>query len=266
MEQAEDFRVESARLDALIAPLNAAALAQPTGFKGWTIATIIGHLHVWNRAAELALTDRDGFAAFVAGLGETIRGGGDLPAFERQWLGDPEPRALVHAWREGCATLAQRFADADPAQRVPWVGPEMSARSAITARLMESWAHGQAVFDRLGVVRGASDGAIANIARLGCNTYGWTFRNRGEAAPEPMPYVDLVLPSGAPWRFGTPDPANQVQGSAEQFCQVVTQTRNIADTALRVAGDGATRWMAIAQCFAGRPVDPPAPGTRRLGS
>jgi hypothetical protein len=43
---------------------------------------------------------------------------------------------------------------------------------------------------------------------------------------------------------------------------VVTQVRAVADTELQVTGDTARRWMAIAQCFAGPPQDPPAPGSR----
>jgi hypothetical protein len=43
---------------------------------------------------------------------------------------------------------------------------------------------------------------------------------------------------------------------------VVTQGRNVADTALQVRGPVAKRWMSIAQCFAGGPADPPKPGTR----
>jgi hypothetical protein len=53
-----------------------------------------------------------------------------------------------------------------------------------------------------------------------------------------------------------------VEGAALDFCRVVTQGRNVADTALRVTGENATRWMAIAQCFAGAPSDPPEPGER----
>ena len=53
-----------------------------------------------------------------------------------------------------------------------------------------------------------------------------------------------------------------VEGDAVAFCQVAAQTRNIADTALRVEGDAARAWMALAQCFAGPPELTPAPGTR----
>ena len=52
-------------------------------------------------------------------------------------------------------------------------------------------------------------------------------------------------------------------GGALEFCQVVTQTRNVADTALVVIGAPATTWMRIAQCFAGPPEEPSPPGLRR---
>ena len=42
------------------------------------------------------------------------------------------------------------------------------------------------------------------------------------------------------------------------------QTRALADTRLRVEGPVAREWMSIAQCFAGPPEDPPAPGSRCL--
>jgi hypothetical protein len=53
-----------------------------------------------------------------------------------------------------------------------------------------------------------------------------------------------------------------IEGDAIEFCQVVAQTRNIADTSLKVAGETAAAWMAIAQCFAGPPETPPPPGSR----
>ena len=50
---------------------------------------------------------------------------------------------------------------------------------------------------------------------------------------------------------------NSITGSATEFCQVVTQVRNIKDTSLVVRGDTASKWMSLAQCFAGPPEDPP---------
>jgi uncharacterized protein (TIGR03084 family) len=108
----------------------------------------------------------------------------------------------------------------------------MSVRSAITARLMETWAHGQAIYDRLGVVRRNTD-RIRNIAVLGVNTYDWSFRVHGQRPPQPKPHVRLTAPSGAIWTWNEPSETDLVEGSAEAFCQVVTQVRNVADTRLR---------------------------------
>jgi len=79
----------------------------------------------------------------------------------------------------------------------------------------------------------------------------------------PMPHLALTAPSGQVWTYGEPSETERIDGRADEFCQVVTQTRNVADTALRVTGPVARDWMSKAQCFAGGPETPPAPGTRR---
>ena len=103
---------------------------------------------------------------------------------------------------------------------------------------------------------------IRNIAVLGVNTFGWTFATHKQPLPALAPHVRLSAPSGAIWTWNDASETELIEGSATEFCQVVTQVRNIADTRLKVAGEAATRWMAIAQCFAGPPETPPAPGSR----
>ncbi|MEL7029576.1 MAG: hypothetical protein AAGL49_10285, partial [Pseudomonadota bacterium] len=98
------------------------------------------------------------------------------------------------------------------------------------------------------------------------NPKTWSFAVRGETAPQPAPFVKLVGPSGAVWTYGEPSESEFVEGSAEEFCQVVTQVRNVADTSLSVVGPNAAAWMANAQCFAGAAETPPAPGTRKTAS
>src|SRR5262249_37588991 len=98
------------------------------------------------------------------------------------------------------------------------------------------------------------------------NTFAWSFANRDMAVPAKMPYVRLFAPSGALWEWGQADQKNCVEGSAREFCQVVTQVRNVADTNLKAVGPTAVTWMSIAQCFAGPPEDPPRPGTRFIQS
>ncbi len=258
MQQAQDFLDESAALADLVAPLTDADFERETLFKRWTINNILRHLHVWNIAAGKSL---DGDAAFAAFMAQLVGGerGRRFTEYEADYLGNLAGQALLAAYRAQSAALAAQFAATDPKARLKWVGPEMSALSSVTARLMETWAHAQAVYDLLGVERVNSD-RIGNIVRLGVNTFGWTFRNRKEEPPGPMPRLRLTAPSGAIWEYGEGE--GLIEGDAAEFCQVVTQCRNIADTQLRVSGPVATRWMSIAQCFAGPPNDPPAPGKR----
>ena len=260
MREAIDFRDESDALHALVAELSPRDLDRATQFKGWTVNDILRHLFFWNRAADLALVDE---AAFVSLAREAMR---DIEmvgirARESALLDGLAGRALIAAWREQYEDMGARWSALEPKQRVKWVGPDMSVRSSITARHMETWAHGLAVFDLLGAERAESD-RIRNVVVLGVNTFGWTHKVHGLETPARMPWLRLSAPSGQVWEFGEPAQDERIEGAALEFCQVVTQTRNIADTSLAVRGETATRWMAIAQCFAGPPERPPEPGAR----
>lgn len=255
MEQAADFLDETKALGALLAPLPDTAFDEATQFKGWTVNDVIRHLHFWNRAAGLQLTDEPELVRLLGAIGA-----GGMRAVEREVV--PQAgQALRAAWVETAGQIADIYATADPKARLKWAGPDMSARSSITARLMETWAHGQEVYDHLGVERIDQD-RIRNIAHLGVSTFGWTYQVRRMEVPPALPHVRLTAPSGAIWTWGEESAANSVTGSATEFCQVVTQVRNIADTRLVVSGPVATQWMAMAQCFAGAAEPPPKPGTR----
>jgi uncharacterized protein (TIGR03084 family) len=260
--QPREFLEESDALWSLLAPRPESDLALVTGFKAWTIEDVIAHLQLFNHAAERSLREPARLREFFAELRRSRDAGRTLREVTREQLAPLRGRALLEQWRSDCDAIARSFERADPRARVPWGGPEMSARSSISARLMETWAHGQAVYDRLGVERVDAD-RIHNIAVLGVNTFAWSFRNRGLHVPGPVPRVRLVAPSGARWEWNPQVESDLVEGSATQFCQVVAQTRACADTSLRIEGEVARRWMAIAQCFAGPPEDPPEPGTRQ---
>lgn len=260
MQQAADFKDESDALHNVLAPLATADFDVPTQFNGWTINNILQHLHHFNILADLSLNDSDAFVAEYKKVAD-LRAKVGFVACSDELLDGLKGEELLNAWRAYVADMTPRFAAADPKRRVKWAGPDMSARSSITARLMETWAHGQEIYDLLGVAR-VNTNRIRNIAHLGVNTFGWTFANRGEPIPQPMPHVVLQAPSGETWEWGEASRAERVEGLAEQFCQVVCQTRNIADTGLQVSGPVATEWMSKAQCFAGPPKTPPAAGSR----
>jgi len=261
LQQAIDFREESEVFFALLDTLSDQEWQQKTQFKGWTINDVVAHVHLGNYAADLSLRDSAAFVAFMQSLAAARTEGSGHLGVTHAWLDGAKGRALLQHWRDFSLEMAEHFAVADPKTRVKWVGPDMSVRSSITARLMETWAHAQAVYDVLGQVRSDTD-RIKNIAVLGLNTFGWSFANRGLGVPAKRPSVRLTAPSGMLWEWGQPEVGNLIEGSAVEFCQVVTQVRHIADTTLRVVGTTATHWMAIAQCFAGPPEEPPAPGSR----
>lgn len=261
LQQARDFREESDAFFTLLDSLDDQDWGRKTQFKSWTINDVVAHLHFGDYAANLALQDSAAFKDFARSFAAASKRGVGHLASTHAWLEGVKNRALLQRWRNFAQEMADRFDVADPKQRVPWFGPDMSVRSSITARLMETWAHSQAVYDVLGKTRVNTD-RIKNVVVLGINTFGWTFTNRGLAVPTDVPYVRLTAPSGALWEWNQLNQENLIEGSAVEFCQVVTQVRNIADTKLKVVGETATSWMSIAQCFAGSPETPPTPGSR----
>ena len=261
LTQAIDYRDECDALHAVLVAAPAGAWAQPTQFKSWTFDDVLGHLHIFDHGARLTVEDPEAFQAFLAALRSRAARNQSLTDYTREWLGGCAGLDLLQRWHSYSRELAALYAGLEPSQRVRWAGPDMSVRSCISARQMETWAHGQAVFDALGEVRQERD-RVRNIVVMGVNTLGWSFTNRGREAPVRKPWLRLTSPSGATWEFNDPSDDERIEGAAVDFCRVVTQTRNVADTDLRVNGAVATAWMSIAQCFAGRPEPPPPPGTR----
>jgi uncharacterized protein (TIGR03084 family) len=259
MQQAHDLLEEGNELNDMLTQLNPSDWERTTPFKGWSINNVITHLHASDRVAALALSEPETLREIVAQWltpEEVLQNGviRDLPTL------DSGP-GLREQWHESLIELCKLLEDLEPSVRIPWYGPDMSARMFTTARQMETWAHGQDIYDLLKVKRTHTD-RIKNIAVIGVRTFGWSFAHRGLEIPNDVPYVCLTGPSSAVWEWNEPNEANRIDGSAIEFCHVVTQGRNITDTALNVVGDTASRWMSIAQCFAGNVADPPAPGER----
>ena len=263
LSQAEDFLEESEALYAAIAELDDEALRQVTQFKGWTIEDVLVHLHFWNRGADLSARDEAAFQDMVGGAMASLKKNGSLRAVEDSVITE-RGTALREAWIGLVRDMAPRWKKMDPKVRLPWVGPSMSARSSMTARQMETWAHGMEIFDLLGIARRDGD-RIRNIVILGVNTFGWSHQVHGLEVPDAMPLLELTAPSGDVWTFGEAG-AGRISGSAVDFAAVVTQTRAVADTGLKIEGPVAETWMAHAQCFAGPPETPPAPGARHVQS
>lgn len=261
-EVAADLVAEQQALDDVVAGLSEEEWGRDTPSPRWTVADQIAHLASFDRAAALAIADPEAFARSKDELWEAASGGDE--AVDELTLGpyrSMAPAELLEAWRADRHALADAAAGLADDARVPWYGPSMSAKSFLTARLMEVWAHGQDVCDAVGATRPATD-RLRHIAQLGVITRGWSYANRGETVPEADVRVELTAPSGETWAWGPEQASDVVRGPAEDFCLVVTQRRHPDDTALDVDGEAASGWMRRAQAFAGPPTDGPAPGER----
>jgi uncharacterized protein (TIGR03084 family) len=262
LELIRDLREEGDELYALLKTLDEGDWERPTPFKSWTVRDVVEHLHFSDRLAVLSLKSAEEFLKAAGDMGRAAREEGlDMRALSRRAIGSKKPSELLQLWRDYFVEMCDLLGAADPKDRLKWFGPDMGVRMFATARQMETWAHGQDVYDLLRLPRENTD-RIKNIAVIGVKTFGWTFVNRGLEVPPDIPYVRLTAPSGEIWEWNEANDDDRVEGLATEFCHVVTQGRNVADTQLEVVGETAMRWMAIAQCFAGGPEDPPQPGQR----
>lgn len=253
-----DLRAEQESLDAVVAELSPKQWATPTQSPGWAVRDQIGHLTYFDGTATLAIAAPERFRASVEAL---VTSGDRMEAVTLfRDLGTTE---LLSAWRRNRADLLDAAATLEDGQRIPWYGPSMGAKSFLSARLMECWAHGTDVVDAVGGHRPPTD-RLRHVARIGYITRGWTYANRGEEVPAGDVRVELTPPAtGEPWTFGPEDAEATVRGPAEAFCQVVTQRRHLDDTDLVVEGDVARDWMRKAQAYAGPPTEGPAPRGQR---
>jgi len=258
---AADCLAEHRALADLCDELTAEQWRQHTRFHGWTPWDEIAHLLFFDETGLQALTDPPRFKADTETLYRELATGKEISALARGKYSQLDGMALLGLWRQRNSALAATLSGMDPKARIPWYGPTMSARSFATARLMETWAHGQDIWDMLDRDRGDGPG-LRHIAHLGVTTYGWTFVNRKLPVPQPAPYVELQASDGNLWTWGEPSDEHYVRGPALDFALLVTQRRHRADTQLEWSGAAADQWTQHAQCFAGEPAQGPAPGVR----
>jgi uncharacterized protein (TIGR03084 family) len=251
---AADLAAEQQSLDDVVAELPPERWETPTASPGWHVRDQIGHLTYFDGTATLAITDE---ARFQASLESLLTSGDRTEAMTL--FRDLTPKELLTKWRANRRELLDAAAGLQDGQRVPWYGPSMSAKSFLTARLMECWAHGTDVVDAVDGHRPPTD-RLRHVAQIGFITRGWTYANRGEDVPPGDVRVELTSPSGADvWTFGPDEAQASVRGPAEHFCQVVTQRRHLDDTDLIVEGEVAQDWLAKAQAYAGPPSEGPPP-------
>ena len=258
-----DLKAEYEELDQCVAQLDEDSWNLVTPFYGWTIKDEISHLAYYDTAATDSLISREVFLKGFEDLLKSMKPGDDLFDEINARGRKLSNQDLLASWRATREQVITGLLKLDPKDRLPWYGPDMSARSFATARIMEVWAHGQDIFDALNIHRKPTD-RLRHIAHMGVATFGWSFINRQMEVPAEYVRIELLGPANDLWTWGPENAANRVKGPAEDFCLVIAQRRNVADMNLTITGDAATQWMAIAQAFAGPAADPPEPGSRIL--
>lgn len=281
-----DLVAEGEELDALVATLEPHRWAAPTPAPGWTVAHQIAHLASTDvgvlasvalrrgpRAIARWLADPDqivpAMRAAATSAGWAVRRGirrwtpDDLSALADA-LADAgartDPARLLARWQAGRWKLAAGLADVPSAARMWWLGLWLGPASMATARLMETWAHGQDVADALGVTRAPTE-RLRHIARLGVRTRDFSYRAHGLTPPAGEFRVELTSPGGASWTWGPADAADRITGPALDFCLLVTRRRHPDDLRL-VAEGAAAEWLPIAQAYAGSPGPGREPGAQ----
>jgi uncharacterized protein (TIGR03084 family) len=259
-ELRDDLIAEQNSLDAVVADLTKEQWRRATPSPDWDVFDQIAHLTHFDEQASMAITDP---AMFQRDLNEMLARSSheSIDEITLTPLRELSPEELLARWRSARESLIMAASTLSDSSRVAWYGPSMGAKSFVTARLMETWAHGVDVVDALDVTRVATD-RLRHVAQLGFLTRQWSYAVRGEVAPAGEVRLALVGPHGDVWHWGSLDADDIVEGSAEEFCLVVTQRRHVSDTAL-VAGDLGTHWLTRAQAFAGGPSEGPHPRSRQ---
>lgn len=242
-----DLTAEGDVLESMVAPLDPEQWRAATPAPGWDIAHQIAHLAWTDEVAVIAATDKRAWDDVVLIAIEDPTGFVDAEASRGAAVA---PDDLLVRWRRARALLVETLAAHRSDDKIPWFGPPMSATSMATARYMETWAHGLDVADALGVPHAPSD-RIRHLVHLGVRTRNFAFGVHGLTPPAEEFRVELTAPGGETWSFGPEDAPQRVDGSAYDFCLLVTQRRNRADLDLVADGADAETWLDIAQAFAG---------------
>jgi uncharacterized protein (TIGR03084 family) len=249
-----DLAAEHGDLDSIVSSIGVDGWDVATPAPGWTVRDQISHLAFFDEQALLASTDPEAFLADLAAVTDADAFMNDPLRSARSW----EPDAVLEWWRKERSALLVAFREADPKQRIPWFGPPMSPASFISARLMETWAHGQDIADALGVERTPTE-RLKHVVHLGVRARRNSYAANGLEMPEGEVMVEVRGPDGETWTWNGSN-TDRITGSALDFCLVVTQRRHLDDTDLVVEGPLAIGWMARAQAFAGPPGAGRKPG------
>jgi uncharacterized protein (TIGR03084 family) len=241
----DDLAAEQRWLQDLLHTLDTDAWLLPTPARGWDVRDTISHLADTDEMAIATATGRPGSLndrAATSASGEDVTYQGVLRGRRRAGSG------VLAWWESSGAALAEMFVALDPNVRVPW-GIGMRPPSLITARLMETWAHGLDVCAALHVEPLDTD-RLAHVAWLATRALPYAYSVAGREPPQEPLRVELTLPSGAEWTSGPATAANRISGPAGEYCRVFVHRSRVADAPnVHAEGEAAIDALRNARAF-----------------
>lgn len=244
-EMVGDLEAEQRAVQDCVRDLDDDAWLTPVPSWGWDVRDTVAHL---------ADTDEVALDTMTGGprpLNELVSQ--CVSAEDVTFLGVMRGRKMrgtqVLEWYER-TSAAERAAlvALDPSVRVPW-GLGMRANSFVTARLMETWAHGLDVRAALGLPDSDTD-RLAHVAWLATRALPYAYSVAGREPVEGALRVELTLPSGATWTSGPEDASSRISGPASQYCRVFVQRLPLAQAVdLMAEGDAAVAALEVARAY-----------------
>jgi len=219
---------------------------RPTPAKGWDVRDTVAHLADIDEIAIDTCTagprPLNDFAAQFASPEDTTLWG-VLRGRRRSG------REVLTWWEDTSSRERDVLARVDAAMRIPW-GIGMRRPSLVTARLMETWAHGLDVREAVGLPVVDSD-RLRHVAWLGYRALPYAFSFAGRERPPGELRVEVTSPSGDEiWEYGPADAPNRITGPAGELCRLFAH-RISRDEArgLAAEGDGAVAALEVARAF-----------------
>jgi uncharacterized protein (TIGR03084 family) len=239
-----DLEAEQLGLQSVVAEIDEEHWLAPTPAWGWDVRDTIAHLADTD---EMAIDTARGGPYAINDVATRAASSADV-TYHGVLRGRRLAGSEVGAWwkRTSAAErsmLRHLVADA----RVPW-GLGMRTPSFVTARLMETWAHGLDVRHALGVAAVDTD-RLAHVAWLATRALPYAYSFAGLEPPAAPLRVELSLPSGASWMLGPEDAADRITGPAGDYCRVFVHRLPFADTNLVIEGAAARSAVAVARAF-----------------
>ena len=241
----DDLEAERHALLDLVRAIGPDDWLRPTPARGWDVRDTIAHL---------ADTDEMAIATATGGPGSLhARSEGSASFEDVTYRGVLRGRRgsgqAVCAWFESStAAMRDMFLALDPAVRVPW-GIGMRPASLVTARMMETWAHGLDVHAALGAESVDTD-RLGHIAWLATRALPYAYTVAGREPPSEPVRVELTLPSGATWSTGPEDASNRITGAGGEYCRVFVQRLRPSDAVtLRAEGAAAADVLSVARAY-----------------